>query len=112
MCLSCHDGSIAGSIFQAEIGTMDTSNAANIGTDLSNDHPISFTYDSNLASKDGSLRDPAIAESGLGNTISSDLLSDGRMECTSCHDPHSDRYGNFLVMKNEGDILCITCHAK
>ncbi len=112
MCLSCHDGSVAGSIFQADSGTNGMSITASIGADLSNDHPISFTYDSALASKDGSLRDPSIAKSGLGDTISSDLLSDGKMQCTSCHDPHSNRYGKFLVMNNEGDVLCITCHAK
>lgn len=54
LCLSCHDGTIApdqhnGSITNvygngAQAGTLTISARANIGTDLSDDHPIGFDY--------------------------------------------------------------------
>src|SRR6185369_1157689 len=36
------------------------------------------------------------------------------VECTSCHDPHDNQYGNFLVVdtSSQHDALCTTCHNK
>lgn len=45
-----------------------------LGTDLSNDHPVSFIYDTTLSNTDGGLKDPSSANSGLGGTIQEDLL--------------------------------------
>ncbi|MCP6658172.1 hypothetical protein NL521_30010, partial [Klebsiella pneumoniae] len=49
-------------------------------------------------------------------------LEDGRIECTSCHDPHKDRYppadhpqksGKFLVLDNNNySALCTACHSR
>jgi len=37
--------------------------------------------------------------------------SQSRLQCTSCHDPHNDQYGNFLVVANtDGSALCLVCH--
>jgi predicted CXXCH cytochrome family protein len=77
---------------------------SNIGTDLSQDHPISFTYDSSLATTVGNLVDP----STLTNKVRLDHNS--QMQCTSCHDPHDNQYGNFLVLPPSGSNLCSTCH--
>lgn len=33
------------------------------------------------------------------------------IECSSCHDPHSERQ-TFLRIANEGSMLCLTCHQK
>ena len=60
LCLSCHDGTIAlGSVLSrqqgiAMVGGITTlpPGKSNLGTDLSDDHPISFRYDSTLASRD------------------------------------------------------------
>ncbi|MHC4749606.1 MAG: cytochrome c3 family protein, partial [Planctomycetota bacterium] len=55
LCLSCHDGTVAvtesirGSSFG---GTYIAPGAANLGTDLSDDHPISFVYSIELSAKD------------------------------------------------------------
>lgn len=95
LCLSCHDGSIASN---------------NIGTDLSDDHPVSFNYNSSLAMADGGLHDPSLALSGLGGTIENDLLFSGKMQCTSCHNPHQSSYPKNLVMNNEKSELCLKCH--
>ena len=84
-----------------------------MGTDLSDDHPISFTYNTALATADGGLWDPASALSGLGGTIDADLLSGSMVECSSCHDVHNSYGIPFLLVKsNAASALCLTCHDK
>ena len=112
LCLSCHDGTIAlGSVnsrtapiaMQNGVSTMPTG-PGNLGTDLSGDHPISFVYDAALAAKDPQIKDPALLTGKVK------LDHDGRMQCTACHNPHDNQFGNFLVVDNTGSALCLTCH--
>lgn len=113
LCLSCHDGTIALGTLRnrssevhmlAGIGRM-PSGRSNLGTDLSDDHPISFRYDRGLVSRSvGGLKDPATLRKEVR------LDHDGQVQCTTCHDAHSDRYGNFLVVDNRQSALCLTCH--
>ncbi|MFC2168705.1 cytochrome c3 family protein [Acidobacteriota bacterium] len=117
LCLSCHDGVTALDSFGGAVGTTMIASvgtgAGDFGTDLSNDHPISFTYDSALAGTDGELHDPATASSGLGGTIADDMLFSGSMECSSCHDVHNAyAFSNLLILDNGGSALCLTCHDK
>ena len=117
LCLSCHDGTVAVEDFGGTTGGSDfISGNENLGTDLSNDHPISIQYDTALAFADTELFDPATAASGLGGTIASDLLFgalNDQMECASCHDVHDDTFSPFLVTSNyPGSTLCLTCHDK
>ena len=127
LCLSCHDGTVAVDSFDGKTGTW-TIGFGNIGTDLTRHHPISFAYDGALATVDGQLHDPESTPSGLGGTIDNDLLRQGQMECTSCHDVHISRndsgcsgchfvHGNTtetlsLRKSNAGSALCLTCHDK
>ena len=116
LCLSCHDGTVAlGSVnsrttaisMQNGVTTMPgkpSTNPNNLGTDLSGDHPISFTYDSALVALDPSLNNPA----ALTGAVKLDHT--GQMQCDSCHNPHNNQFGNFLVMDNTGSALCIVCH--
>jgi predicted CXXCH cytochrome family protein len=113
LCLSCHDGTVAlGSVssrtmpisMQSGTTTMPAGDPSNLGTDLSGDHPISFLYDSALAARDPEIVDP----SQLTGAVKLDKQS--LLQCTACHDPHNDQYGNFLVMDNNGSALCLTCH--
>ena len=146
-----------------EIGNTTTSRL-NIGgtsfgaSGLSNDHPVSITYDATKAS----LRPTSTtistvnltadlagsASTAYGNNLAqnvwavngflsnsafiSDLLRGGKVECTSCHDPHFKNLsweevestwsvtngasgdGMFLrrVGGNTGSGVCRTCHAK
>jgi predicted CXXCH cytochrome family protein len=77
---------------------------SNLGTDLSDDHPISFVYNNALVAANSELKDPA-------NLISKVRLDhDGQMQCTSCHDPHDNQYGKFLVQDNTASALCLNCH--
>ncbi len=114
LCLSCHDGSVALDNFGgATGGTNFITGDALIGTDLSNDHPVSFTYDATLATNDGGLFDPTTTNSGLGGTIDNDMLFTARLECASCHDVHNGSgVGNLLVKSNAASALCLTCHNK
>ena len=114
LCLSCHDGTVAIDSFGGMTGSTTIGGTALLGTDLSDDHPISFTYDASLATTDGGLHDPASTSSGVGGgTIDSDMLFNHKLECSSCHDVHS-KYNNpkLLVKNNNGSALCLTCHDK
>ena len=102
MCLSCHDGTIAlgevlnraKTITMAGGETTIPSGPGRLGTDLSDDHPISFAYSAALASARGELVQP----SALTGPVKLD--SSGQLQCTACHDAHDDTYGRFLVMSN------------
>ena len=112
LCLSCHDGTIAlgttpgGSRVAPVAGgaARMARGKTNLGIDLSDDHPVSFVYDSGLAARNGQLEFPT----ALRRPVRLDRYD--RLQCTSCHDPHNDQYGKFLVMNNAGSSLCITCH--
>jgi len=112
LCLSCHDGTVAIDSFGGSNGSTMISGSANLGTDLGNSHPISFTYDTDLATADGGLHNPAVAKTTFGGTIAEDLLFSGRMECASCHDVHNtETTGEALLrITTNGSQLCLTCH--
>jgi predicted CXXCH cytochrome family protein len=38
------------------------------------------------------------------------LDAEGRVQCTTCHDSHSDEFGDFLPMSNQASALCRSCH--
>ena len=113
LCLSCHDNTVAvgGTTFIGTVGS--PVGYANTGIDLSNDHPISFTYDAALVALDGGLK-AITAPSGIGTgTIASTMLFAGKMECASCHDVHNGAgISHLLVKSNAASALCLTCHVK
>jgi hypothetical protein len=125
LCLSCHDGTVAlgdvgGRPRPIEMegkGRLSPGRKGHLGTDLTGSHPISFVvpdgeegkadYDSDLGLKARALvrADPEVR-----------LDANGKMQCTTCHDPHSDRYygkggrvPRFWV-KPTVDEVCLTCH--
>jgi predicted CXXCH cytochrome family protein len=112
MCLSCHDGTVALGLVVSRSQRIQMKNnvvtlpsgPANLGTDLSGDHPISFLYDATLAASDTQLQNPVTLTGKVK------LDDNKQMQCTSCHDPHDNQYGNFLVLNNTGSALCVTCH--
>ncbi len=114
LCLSCHDGTVALDNFGGRTnGQTHISGDALIGTDLRNDHPVSFTYDAALATADGALYDPTNSNSGLGGTIDADLLFNHKLECASCHNVHNESgVADLLVKSNAQSALCLTCHIK
>ncbi len=112
MCLSCHDGTIAlGSVlsrgtpilFSGGVGTI-PQGSGRIGTDLADDHPISFRYDTSLVSRDSKVRDPGMLPAEVR------LDTNGELQCTSCHDAHNNSLGKFLTLRNDNSALCMACH--
>jgi predicted CXXCH cytochrome family protein len=109
LCLSCHDGILALSTLRVppqgdplELGRM--TGSRHIGTDLRDDHPVSFVFDGALAVQRGDLVDPTALPSAVR------LDASGQMQCTSCHDPHEDRRPHFLRMDPDDGALCLSCH--
>ena len=83
---------------------------AMVGTNLADDHPISFTYDATLATADGELTSP---ESASWVDAAHELpLYGSQMQCASCHDVHDDANGAFLRVDNTASALCLKCHQK
>ena len=107
MCLSCHDGTIAPGMIRSreEIPfTLGPPGDNILGINLSDDHPVSFPYNQQLYIQNGQLVNPELL-TGLVN-----LDAGGNMQCTSCHDPHDNRNGLFMVVDNRASALCISCH--
>lgn len=125
LCLSCHDGTVGIDAFGGRPGipvALQNPNA-NFGTDLTNDHPISFTYDDALALADGALALPSAAtviNVGEGadadsGTLAEMLVPTGELQCNSCHDVHNKRTvtgTKLLRISNASSGLCLTCHTK
>ena len=133
-CLSCHDGTLAlGAIrtnpywannktYQDGVsvtghvdlvtGQFLTNAYGYVGTDLTNDHPISITYQNDL---DTDLKDPSgfvgVKLFGAGGNVTGNSV-----ECGSCHNPHN--YGTtgttapFLRASMAASALCLQCHTK
>jgi len=109
LCLSCHDGTTAlGNVRvsprggRLQLGPL-TGRAA-LGTDLSDDHPISFVFDQALALGQGQLVDPE----ALAREIPLDRA--GQVQCTTCHDAHENPYRKFLRIDDRRAALCRGCH--
>jgi predicted CXXCH cytochrome family protein len=112
LCLSCHDGTVAlGSVLSRpttinmSTGTFMPAGVSNLTKNLRNDHPVSFIYDAALAAADGQLRDPSTIPPPVE-------LKSGKVQCTSCHDPHKNIYSDFLVATSQNSNLCNSCHQR
>ena len=125
LCLSCHDGTVAVDSFGGATGTFFISGPANLGTDLSNDHPISFTYDTQLSTDDAGLNDPSTTDVTIGSggftrtgTIQDVMLQADQLQCASCHDVHNDFVAGgiggdpLLLISKLSSELCLACHNK
>ena len=113
LCLSCHDGTVAIDSFAGNTGSIFITGDADVGTDLRDDHPISFVWtDAGIGAEDNGLNSVTDA-SGLGGTIDEDMLFGTKMQCASCHDAHGvATVPYFLVKSNAASDLCLTCHNK
>jgi hypothetical protein len=108
LCLSCHDGTIAmgavvsppGGIAMAGTGFFPESSLAEFGLDLRAHHPVSFAYDTALPHPELVAPPPAHLVFGGADEL----------HCTTCHDPHVDRYGRFLAVDPVRSGLCLACH--
>ena len=110
VCLSCHDGIVAyDEMNRQDKGGLNgrrVTGRANLGTDLSNDHPVSITY--------STARDPYfnIAVNGHVGPLPLYGAHKDKVECGTCHDPHDGSSNRFLRVDNARSSLCMTCHIK
>ena len=120
LCLSCHDGTVAVDSYRGAAGMTFISSANNLGTNLNVHHPSSFLYNTALATANGSLFDPnskvvmvgAGAQSNTG-TISAVMLSNGQLQCFSCHDVHNTYTASttaLLKISMARSAMCFACH--
>jgi predicted CXXCH cytochrome family protein len=126
LCLSCHDGSIATNAYGQYASSSKGAADKNISTagaqyvigavsgtigDLTNHHPIGFPYaaatadDDEIAASDTTM---------VGSVTIADLLWNGNMECTTCHDVHNTKNTGekFLWKSDQNSAFCLTCHLK
>lgn len=128
LCMSCHDGVSAINVVVnygtvnpiimkdytklGDVPSYPPSRNPNLTKDLSNDHPVSFTYDTTLANNDGGLHDPGTN----GANITPLKLYSSKLECATCHDPHDEGTligtEKFLRMSNSSSDMCLKCHNK
>lgn len=118
LCLSCHDGMTAlGGVYNlggaaatiAMTGALGAS--ANLGTNLSDDHPVLYDVKPGLGPPTQPGTDAEIQLPPGGDKVKVYGASN-RVECTSCHDPHDNANGAFLVKSNANAAICTTCHVK
>ena len=124
-CLSCHDGTIgldgvlippssfSGPIWGERIDECEGCHSGGnpdggidwegvwLDTDLRTQHPISIVYDPTLTS--GFRTVAEVQASGL-------QLYNGKVQCMTCHEPHTQQFRPFLRISNAGGQLCSACH--
>jgi predicted CXXCH cytochrome family protein len=114
LCLSCHDGTVAPgqNIPYGQIQMNGSMRAADVfGTNLQGSHPFSLK----LPLVDSPNLVSGLASSGTtADPLHQVKLVGGNVECTSCHNPHSqivDKVSmNFLVRDSVDGQLCLSCH--
>jgi len=112
LCLSCHDGTIAlGKVkskrgefrmLETHGGRIPHTRRSNLGIDLSDDHPISFNPSLAVSASDELIHPVPL------DTVRYD--SSGKIQCTTCHDAHDDRFKKFLVKSDQNGAICKICH--
>lgn len=148
LCLDCHDGQIALSAFGGGSGNGATMGGTpgvygsdNLGTDLTDDHPINVPYaimssgvlKPNVEVTKGSVYIKPITGwdattnaltyggAGTGKLRLTNTGTDYRIDCTTCHTPHGTAKVStdktqpikyLLRMENTASAICQTCHAK
>lgn len=134
ICMSCHDGVTGLNVVVNGVGpgsgraiTMNANGnviaagPTDLGTDLSNDHPVGFTYATSAAADSDIAPDTTVLNANWIHTSSATtvggLMRSGKMECASCHEPHVENTYDaakvsFLRNANSGSNMCLTCHLK
>ena len=128
LCLSCHDGSLAvGAVINVRgqsttiamqnvntNGSLPSNRTTYIGTNLTNDHPISFAFTTTISSQDQELVNPTTLTGAIRLYEGATSGVRDSVQCTTCHDPHLVANPYFLKQPFIGQAsnLCLTCHTK
>lgn len=110
-CMACHDGMVDFDA-TADINAGDANRNINQYLDYSkSNHPVNITYQDDL---DTGLNDPADFTNNTVRLFAADgsksNITGSKVECSSCHTPHDDSNGAFLLTSKA--TLCQECHAK
>ena len=105
VCLSCHDGTVARDVYAGTHAMnwfeLSAAGVAPGQTRLTN-HPVGIRYPV------GNPKYHTAEAVAAGQRIH---LPDGRIQCTTCHDPHNtQRHAGMLVISNDRSRLCLACH--
>jgi predicted CXXCH cytochrome family protein len=104
LCLSCHDGVVATDVFTSSHATRLSSQlgASQLGYGGLIGHPVGVRYP---------VGDVKYYPEGALTADGRIELPEGRIQCTSCHDPHNTgRHPGLLVKSNRRSRLCLSCH--
>ncbi|MBD3648614.1 MAG: hypothetical protein HUJ31_14440 [Pseudomonadales bacterium] len=99
-CMGCHDGvtnldAYGGAVGTTTLGTAYTGTTAVVGTDMSQNHPVSVANHASYSSPTNAV------------------LYSGNVECASCHDVHNGAgIAMLLRTSNASGALCQECHNK
>lgn len=127
LCLSCHDGTVGLDMVTNRPNTYTGPSPANhfidecegchsggspaggidwegvwFDPDMRKQHPFSVLYDAS--------RRPGQFQPAVGGAVGGLPLFDGKVECATCHEPHSQRFRFFLRRSNASNSLCLVCH--
>lgn len=127
LCLSCHDGTVGLDMVTNRPNSYTGPGPANhfidecegchsggnpdggldwegvwLDPDMRRQHPFSVLYDP--------ARRPGQFQLPVGGTVGGLPLYDGKVECVTCHEPHSQQFRYFLRRSNAGNSLCLVCH--
>jgi len=123
MCLSCHDGTIAIDSFGGNVGSTTITGKANLGIDLSNDHPIGIEWVhqtqtrvemSCLECHNLQYNQDTMAYEFVGPPGQGLKFFDRRIECPTCHDVHNNQVMDVKLLRKPmaRSKLCRQCHPK
>lgn len=113
LCLSCHDGTVALDSFGGQTGTNFIGPNGNLGTDLTNDHPVGSAA---VYPETTSTRFNAIATLPSAIRLRDWTDSAGVLHkvvgCSTCHNVHNKGFPHLLTMSNSASAVCLSCHIK
>lgn len=112
LCLACHDGTLGSRSAGSRSGLLGSCGNCHVDRlaggleprftkDLRNQHPVSVYYDPTLDPSFSSVAE--VEAAGL-------VLFDGKVQCMTCHDPHTNVAPPFLRTTDSGEGLCLICH--
>jgi len=121
-CMSCHDGTVA-------IGTLNNLNGVSADLDIIGNVTLTDMLDpatspdyidpSQMQQNHPSGISLPAAAVGFSNyndpptdaNVAARYSNEGNVvQCATCHDPHDDANGNFLIISNASSSLCLACH--
>ena len=121
LCLSCHDGTVAIGDIRSGGPIRMRPNVERVpkkpglsSRDLSGSHPVSFQVTEDLISRNNAKDTPLKPLAEMRSDPSVKLDRSNHMQCTTCHDPHNNKYGATSGVpfwrKPTWEGVCEVCH--